>query len=146
MTEHPDLWKGRRRLLIPIKDNNAGKELSAVTISRWICTTIVDSHAALWNGKSIPGKVKAQEVCVVATSLQLINKVDLHTVMKAGKWSSGGTFTSFYLRDICTQADSIRRTVPPGLPTLICQILNSSKTSYELFELFATQLKFLDRN
>ena len=33
MTEHPELRKGRRRLFIPIKDNNAGKELSAVFIS-----------------------------------------------------------------------------------------------------------------
>ena len=29
--------------------------------------------------------------------------------MKAGRWSSGGTFTSFYLRDLCPQADSIGR-------------------------------------
>ena len=40
MTEHPKLRKGRRCFFIPIKDNNAGKELSAPTISRWICTTI----------------------------------------------------------------------------------------------------------
>ena len=45
LTEHPDLRKDRRRLFVPIKDNNAGKELSASTISRWICTMIVDSHA-----------------------------------------------------------------------------------------------------
>ena len=50
--------------------------------------------------------VKANEVRAVATSLQLINKVDLQAVMKAGKWSSGGTFTSFYLQDVCLQADS----------------------------------------
>ena len=43
MTEHPELRKGRRHLFIQIKDKNAGKELSAATISRWICTTIVDS-------------------------------------------------------------------------------------------------------
>ena len=43
MTEHPELRSGRRRLYVPIKDNNARKELSAATISRWICTTIVDS-------------------------------------------------------------------------------------------------------
>ena len=30
----------------------------------------------------------------VATSLQLLNKADLHSVMKAGRWSSGGTFPS----------------------------------------------------
>ena len=48
----------------------------------------------------------------VATSLQLFNKVDLQAVMKAERWSSGGTFTSFYLRDLCPQADSLRRTGP----------------------------------
>ena len=46
LTEHPELRKDRRRLFVPIKDNNAAKELSASTISRWICTTIVDSHQA----------------------------------------------------------------------------------------------------
>ena len=112
MSEHPDLRKGRCHLFIPFKDNNAGKELSAASISRWICTTIVDSHASIQGNKNIPGKVKAHEVCTVATSLQLFNRVDLQAVMKAGRWSSGGTFTSFYLRDLCPQADSIQKTSP----------------------------------
>ena len=54
-----------------------------------------------------PKEVKAHQVRAVATSLQLLNKVDLQAVMKAGRWPSGGTFTSFYLRDFCSQADSI---------------------------------------
>ena len=91
MTEHPELRKGRRRLFIPFKDNNGGKELIAASISRWICTTIVDSHASLQNSKSIPGKVKAYKVRAMATLLQLFNKVDLQAVIKAGRWSSGGT-------------------------------------------------------
>ena len=33
LTEHPELKMDRRRLFVPIKDNNAGKELSASTIS-----------------------------------------------------------------------------------------------------------------
>ena len=48
----------------------------------------------------------------VAPSLQLFNKVDLQAVMKTGRWSSGGTFTSFYVRDLCPRADSLRRTGP----------------------------------
>ena len=106
MTEHPELRKGRHRLFIPFKDNNAEKELSATTISRWICTTIVNSHATFQYSKSIPGKAKAHELRAAANSLQLFNKVDLQAVMKAGRCSSGGTFTSFYLRDLCLQADS----------------------------------------
>ena len=70
MTEHLELRKGRRRLFIPFRDNNAGKELSAASVSRRICTTKVDSHATLQNSKSIQGKVKAHEVHAVATSLQ----------------------------------------------------------------------------
>ena len=112
LTEHPELRKDRRRLFVPIKDNNAGKELSASTISRWICTNIVDSHAAIQNSRNLSGSVKAHEVRPVATSLQLFNKVDLHSVMKAGRWSSGGTFTSFYLRDLCPQANSLQRAGP----------------------------------
>ena len=102
---------GKARVVL-IKDNNAGKELSASSISRWICTTIVDSHAAIQDSKNLSGSVKAHEVRAVATSLQLFNKVDLHAVLKAGRWSSGGTFTSFYLRDLCPQADSLQRAAP----------------------------------
>ena len=109
LTVHPELRKDRHSLFVLIKDNNPGKELSSATISRWICTTIVDSHAAMQNSKSLSGSVKAHKVRAVATSLQLFNKVDLQTVMKAGRWSSGGTFTSFCLRDLCPQADSLER-------------------------------------
>ena len=112
LTEHPELRKDRRRLFVPNKDNNAGKELSGATISRWVCTTIVDSHAAMQNSKIFSGSVKAQEVKVVATLLQLFNKVNLQAVLKATRWSSGGTFTSFYLRELCPQADSLRRIGP----------------------------------
>ena len=59
MTEHPELRKGRRLLFIPFKDNNAGKQLSAASISRWIFTTIVNPHASIQSGKNNPGKVKA---------------------------------------------------------------------------------------
>ena len=41
LTEHPELRKDRRRFFVPIKDNNAGKELSAPSISRWIAGPIV---------------------------------------------------------------------------------------------------------
>ena len=112
LTKHPELRKDRLCLFVPIKDNNAGKELSAATVSRWLCTTIVDSHAAMHNSRILSGSVKAHEVRAVATSLQFFNKVDLQTVMKARRWSSGGTFTSFYLRDLCPQADSLRRAGP----------------------------------
>ena len=83
-------------------------ELSVATISRWICKTIADFQAAFKNSKS--ASVKAYEVQAVATSSQLFNKVDLQAVRKAGRLSRGGTFTSFYLRNSSSQADSLRKT------------------------------------
>ena len=72
----------------------------------------MDPHASLQKSKGLPKTVKAHKVLTVATQLQLFNKVDLETVMKASRWSSGGTFTSFYLSDLCIQADCIRKTDP----------------------------------
>ena len=56
LTEHPELRKNRRCLFVPIKDNNAGKELSA--------STIVDSHATIQDSKNLSGFVKAHEVSI----------------------------------------------------------------------------------
>ena len=81
LTVHPELRKDRCRLFVPIKDSNARKELSAATISRWICTTIVNSHATIQKSKSFCGSVKAPEVEAVVMSLQLFNKV-----LKARRW------------------------------------------------------------
>ena len=70
ITEYPE-WR---------KDNNSGKEPSAADISRWICTTIGDSHSTLRKSKSIPGTVKAHKVRSEATLLKFFNKVDLQAV------------------------------------------------------------------
>ena len=107
LTEHPELGKNRRRLFVPIKEITPVRSLVHPPFLGGS-----DSHAAIQNSRNLSGSVKAHEVRAVATSLQLSNKVDLHSVMKAGRWSSGGTFTSFYLRDLCPQADSLQRVGP----------------------------------
>ena len=63
------------------EDNSVGKELRAASISRWICTTIVDSLASIQSSKNIPGKFKAHEVRAVATSLKLFNKVEIMEIL-----------------------------------------------------------------
>ena len=133
MSEHPELKKGRRRLFIPIKDNNAGKEPSVATISRWICTTIVDIRAATQKSKRISRIVKAP--CSSATLLQLFNKVDLQTVMKVRRWSSRGTLTSFYLRDLCPQDDHIYKTGPVVASEEIIVISSWVSPSYFIFNM-----------
>ena len=161
MSEHPELWKGRRRLFIPIKDSNAGKELSAATISRWICTTIVDSHASIQKSKNLQ-TVKSHEVRTVATLLQLFNKVDLQTRLViyfavslvgplvptssfkkgGGSWWSptGSRFRSFGSLwepyHVCRLGAKTSRP-----PTLICQILDPSEMSYELFVIISNRIE-----
>ena len=54
-----------------------------------------DSDAAIQNSRNLSGSVKAHEVRVVATLLQLSNKVDLHSVMKARRWSSGNCHMNY---------------------------------------------------
>ena len=66
-------------------------------------------HVTIAKSKSLPRTVKTHEVHTVATSLQLFNKVYLQTMMKAGRWSSRGTFTSFNFRDLFSQADNLRK-------------------------------------
>ena len=61
-TEHPELMRKGRCHLFVIFDNNARKELSESTLSRWICTTLVDSHVTLQESKSYPVSVKAHKV------------------------------------------------------------------------------------
>ena len=49
----------------------------------------------------------------------------------AGRWSSGGTFTSFYLQDICPQANSIRKAGPVVAAGEIVEI-SSYVSSYNI--------------
>ena len=55
MKDHPELRKVRWLLFIPVNDNNSG----AATISRWICNTIVESHAALCDSKTSQKQLKS---------------------------------------------------------------------------------------
>ena len=80
------------------------KELSAALISLWICTTIVDSHASLQCSDPREGQSPGGPCC--GYFIILFKKGDLQAVMKAGRWSSGGTFT--FLLPLRPQADSIR--------------------------------------
>ena len=63
LTELPRVQEGQMPL--PIMDNNVGKDLSAGNFSGWICTAIVDSHAAFKSAS-----ISALEVRAMATSLE----------------------------------------------------------------------------
>jgi hypothetical protein len=83
-----------------------GHEISSGTISRWICSTIIEAHQSL--SDPLPSGIKAHEVRAVAPSLRLFSKTPLNHIIEAGRWHSGGSFSNFYLRDLVSQENSIR--------------------------------------
>jgi hypothetical protein len=105
-TTDPSIRKCRRHLFIPLKDVKPGHEISSSTISRWICSTIINAHQSL--SDPLPSGIKAHEVRAVATSLRLFSKTPLNQIIEAGRWHSGGSFSKFYLRDLVSQENSIR--------------------------------------
>jgi hypothetical protein len=105
-TTDPHIRKGRLHMFIPLKDVKPGHEISSSTISRWICSTIIDAHQS--HSDPLPSGIKAHEVRAVATSLRLFSKTPLSQIIEAGRWHSGGSFSKFYLRDLVSQENSIR--------------------------------------
>ena len=158
-------------MFIPIEDNN-WKDLGAATISRWICITIVDSHATLQNSKSIPGRLKHMSSLQFITTFQQSRPTSSDVPVEAPSCPSNLETSvcklTVYARQVIIAAGEIMQ-ISSGLrqmeflsvgvlyschptvartgrlPSLICQILVLSKMSCKLFELLLTELKFMDR-
>ena len=113
-TSSPDVRKDRKRLFVPFKDNNQGKEISPMSISRWIVSVIAEAYQEQGENQAIIRDlgIRAHEVRAVATSLVSLQGASLDEVMTAGRWASGGTFTRHYLRDMVPQATQIAKAGP----------------------------------
>ena len=93
------------RFFLPLKKGVS--DISAKTISSWICRTILlayeSSREFFFNCHS----VKAHEVRALASSWALFNSASISEVLSAGFWRCQDSFTSFYLRSMSAQADSL---------------------------------------
>ena len=69
-------------------------------------------------------------VCAIATSLQLFSKVDLQTVLKAARWSSGGGGGNVYFILLARQVS--KQTVYTFISVM----------SYELFVIICNTIEF----
>ena len=81
--------------------------------------------------QSLSKAIRTHEASMVITSLYLSPKVDLQPVTKASRWSSGRTFSSFYLRDPCLQANCLYKAGPLGKVVVVT-------TTYHLFGMLMT--------
>ena len=113
-TSHPNIRKGRNRLFVPFRDNNQGKEISPMSISRWIVSVITEAYQERGQDQDLIRTLglRAHDVRAVATSLVRLQGASMEEVMSAGRWASGGTFSRHYLRDLVPQANQIARAGP----------------------------------
>jgi hypothetical protein len=93
------------RLFLPLKKGIS--DISAKTISSWICRTILLAYES--SGEKFLNRhaVKAHEVRALASSWALFNSASISEVLSAGFWRCQDSFTSFYLRSMSAQADRL---------------------------------------
>jgi hypothetical protein len=82
-------------------------DISAKTISSWICRTILLAYESSVEKFLIRHSVKAHEVRALASSWALFYSASISEVLSAGFWSCQDSFTSFYLRSMSAQTDSL---------------------------------------
>ena len=95
----------RLRLFLPISKKS--QDISVRTIARWITLAIKIAYNKLTDRDLSFMKIKAHEVRAVSTSWAHFNNCPLSDIMNAAFWRSETTFSSFYLRSLQEQADSI---------------------------------------
>ena len=93
------------RLFLPFKKGIS--DISAKTISSWICRTILLAYESSGEKFLNRHSVKAHEVRALASSWALFNSAAISEVLSAGFWRCQDSFTSFFLRSMSAQADSL---------------------------------------
>ncbi|CAG2193457.1 unnamed protein product [Mytilus edulis] len=93
------------RLFIPI--NKGKQDLSAKTISTWICKTIQLAYSFSNEELLNSMHVKAHDVRAISSSWALFNNASLEEVLSAGFWRTENSFISHYLQSLATQAQSL---------------------------------------
>jgi hypothetical protein len=82
-------------------------DISAKTISSWICRTILLAYESSGEEFLNRHSVTAHEVRALASSWALFNSASISEVLLAGIWRCQDYFATFYLRSMSAQADSI---------------------------------------
>ena len=96
--QHTHTLQKSQKLLFISHLEHVHREISPVSISRWMVKTIRFCYEK--EGASLTSSVKAYSVRAVATSLTFFNQASLDQVVRAGTWVSPNTLISFYLKDV----------------------------------------------
>ena len=97
--------KSNLRLFLPVKKGLV--DISAKTISSWLCRTIRLAYESSGEEFLANHSVKAHEVRALASSWALFNSASLSEILSAGFWRCQDSFISFYLRSMSSQAENL---------------------------------------
>ncbi|CAG2215412.1 unnamed protein product [Mytilus edulis] len=96
---------GSSRLFIPIKKGIS--DISAKTISTWICNTVILAYKSASSEVLVKHQVKAHEVRALASSWNIFNSSSMSEIMSAGFWRSDSAFYNHYLRSMPLHCDNL---------------------------------------
>ncbi|CAG2205311.1 unnamed protein product [Mytilus edulis] len=96
---------GSSRLFIPITKGIS--DISAKTISTWICNTVILAYKSASSEVLVKHQVKAHEVRALASSWNIFNSSSMSEIMSAGFWRSDSAFYNHYLRSMPLHCDNL---------------------------------------
>lgn len=109
LTSPPEVRQGRTRLFIQHKRELVVKEVSPITISRWIKQVVVSTLQSIAQDRAALSlhQVRAHDLRALAASWAAFNNVSTDEICKACYWKRTGTFQDRYLKDMATSADGL---------------------------------------
>ena len=88
------------------------KDISRSTISHWLKKTVLSCYEMADQETLQVSRVKAHDVRALSASLAFKGGVSLDEILNCCFWKSHGTFTNFYLKDLCWHNDNIFKLGP----------------------------------
>ena len=102
---------GKSLLFVSFKPG-FNKDISRSTISHWIKQTVQICYRSADSETLQLSKVKAHDVRALSSSLAFKGGVPLDDILHSCFWKSHGTFTNFYLKDVCWENDNVFKLGP----------------------------------
>ena len=91
-------FRSTDRLFLCFYGQPKGSAASSSTLSRWLVSTIALAYEL--QNKPLPEGLKAHSARAVATSMALLQEVDIPDICRAATWSNVSTFITHYRLDL----------------------------------------------
>ena len=93
-------------------NNRASRSICKNTLASWVKAVILHAYSNISPNSTSSMKISSHEIRALATSTAFYGNTAIDDIMKAGRWASQTTFTSFYLRDMASDLEGIYQLGP----------------------------------